>query len=244
MRTTFNSLQDPLGVSVHSGGTLTGDAASAADAAGTEGAALPHSDVLKSRPEAGHWLPLCGSGKPRPHPQGPASSPEAPPPNPPPPRAGCVLPGTHFFSERTPRLRASSPACAWAAASSWSWDSCSGPGEGEEKAGRPQIWWAGTAAVEGETVNTPAPAPHTLTALCQLRSADILRHSSDGPPPPGPAGAGTTGTTPWEVRQPAVRRREGSGLTPVQGATCAAHSRADPPAAANQKDRRTLSISK
>ena len=119
--------------------------------------------------------------------------PEAPPPNPPPPRAGCVLAGTHFFSERTPRLRASSPACAWAAASSWSWDSCSGPGEGEEKAGRPQIWWAGTAAVEGETVNTPAPAPHTLTALCQLRSTDILRHRLTAllhldPPAPGPPG--------------------------------------------------------
>lgn len=71
----FNSLQDPLGVSVHSGGTLTGDAASAADAAGTEGAALPHSDVLKSRPEAGHWLPSAVL-------ESPVPTLKAPPPHP------------------------------------------------------------------------------------------------------------------------------------------------------------------
>lgn len=59
---------------------LTADAARAA-AAGTEGAALPCSDVLESGPEAGHWLPSVVLESPALASQSPASILEAPPPH-------------------------------------------------------------------------------------------------------------------------------------------------------------------
>ena len=168
----FNALQDPLGVSVHGGARSRGMLPAPLMRPALRGLCCPALKSWSADPRLGTGSPLWLWKAPPPpsRPRLPALV--APPPTPKPGVSSQAL----TLSQRELLVRGLPLRLALGQQLLHGLGTLAQVlGKERKRLADPSLE-CGTAVAEGEAGNTPAPAPHTRAALCQLRSADILRH--------------------------------------------------------------------